>query len=69
MQHVNVCIRGRQSLHPWLRSTNQSYNRIFRTRVLRRMPAAAASALEKLHKSSDIANDEVGTDVFYRAEG
>ncbi len=33
------------------------------------MPAAAASALEKLHKSSDIAKDEVGTDVFYRAEG
>ncbi len=33
------------------------------------MPAAAASTLEKLRKSNDIAKDEVGTDVFYRAEG
>jgi len=33
------------------------------------MPAAAASALEKLHKNSDIAKNEVGTDVFYRVEG
>ncbi len=33
------------------------------------MSAAAASALEKLHKSSDITKDEVGADVFYRAEG
>jgi len=33
------------------------------------MPAAAASTLEKLHKSNDITRDEVETDVFYRAEG
>jgi wyosine [tRNA(Phe)-imidazoG37] synthetase (radical SAM superfamily) len=33
------------------------------------VPAAAASTLEKLRKSNDITKDEVGTDVFYRAEG
>ncbi len=33
------------------------------------MPAAAASTLEKLLKSNDITKDEVGTEVFYRAEG
>lgn len=32
------------------------------------VPAAAASTLEKLHKSNDITKEEVGTDVFYRAE-
>jgi len=33
------------------------------------VPAAAASTLEKLRKSNNITKDEVGTDVFYRAEG
>ncbi len=33
------------------------------------VPAAAASTLEKLCKSNDITKNEVGTDVFYRAEG
>jgi wyosine [tRNA(Phe)-imidazoG37] synthetase (radical SAM superfamily) len=33
------------------------------------MSAAAASTLEKLRKSNDITKNEVGTDVFYRAEG
>ena len=32
------------------------------------MPAAAVSTLEKLRKSNNITQNEVGTDVFYRAE-